>query len=506
MPAPAGPGPLASPLVPAPTVSLAEAARFWLHLGLVSFGGPAGQIAMLHRELVDQRRWISEARFLHALNYCQLLPGPEAIQLATYLGWLLHGTRGGLIAGGLFLLPSVVLLLLLSSLYALWGHLPLLEGIFWALKPAVLAIVIQACWRLGRRTLKGPTQVVIAAAALLGLKGLDLPQPLLIALAGLSGWIAERLRPGSLVPAAVPPPESPPEAAAAADLARRPSSREGAIPASSKSAATAPAHPRIAQPRATAIGAAAPTSSPKTTEALHDDGTATPPHARFRPRRLALTLLWGGAAIALPLGLLTLLDGWHGTLATMARFFSRVALVSFGGAYAVLPYVAQGAVDTFGWLSAAQMVDGLALGETTPGPLIIVVAFVGVLGGWHAAGNLPYALLAGLVVVWFTFLPSFLFILVGGPLVESSRGDARLAAPMRAIGAAVVGMVASLALLFAGPVLWPGGPSAGLDLPALTMLTLALLLLFGRGWGVLPLIGGAALVGVARVGLEALGR
>ena len=450
MPAPAGPGPLASPLVPATTVSLAEAARFWLHLGLVSFGGPAGQIAMLHRELVDQRRWISEARFLHALNYCQLLPGPEAIQLATYLGWLLHGTRGGLIAGGLFLLPSVLLLLLLSSLYALWGHLPLLEGIFWALKPAVLAIVIQASWRLGRRTLKGPLQVVIAAAALLGLQALGLPQPLLIALAALSGWIAERLRPGILVAAA---PERP-----AAGL-----------------------------------------------DALHGDDTATPPHARIRPRHLALTLLAGGLAVALPLVALTVVDGWNGTLSTMARFFSRVALVSFGGAYAVLPFVAQGAVERFGWLSAAQMVDGLALGETTPGPLIIVVAFVGVLGGWHAAGSLAYALVAGLVVVWFTFLPSFLFILVGGPLVESSRGEARLAGPMRAIGAAVVGMVASLALLFAGPVLWPGSPGAGLDLAALALLALALVLLFWRRWGVLPLIGGAALVGLARVGLGWLG-
>jgi chromate transporter len=430
--------------VPATTVSLAEAARFWLHLGLVSFGGPAGQIAMLHRELVDQRRWISEARFLHALNYCQLLPGPEAIQLATYLGWLLHGTRGGLIAGGLFLLPSVLLLLLLSSLYALWGHLPLLEGIFWALKPAVLAIVIQASWRLGRRTLKGPLQVVIAAAALLGLQALGLPQPLLIALAALSGWIAERLRPGILVAAA---PERP-----AAGL-----------------------------------------------DALHGDDTATPPHARIRPRHLALTLLAGGLAVALPLVALTVVDGWNGTLSTMARFFSRVALVSFGGAYAVLPFVAQGAVERFGWLSAAQMVDGLALGETTPGPLIIVVAFVGVLGGWHAAGSLAYALVAGLVVVWFTFLPSFLFILVGGPLVESSRGEARLAGPMRAIGAAVVGMVASLALLFAGPVLWPGSPGTGLDLAALALLALALMLLFWRRLGVLPLIGGAALVGLARV-------
>lgn len=189
----------------------------------------------------------------------------------------------------------------------------------------------------------------------------------------------------------------------------------------------------------------------------------------------------------------------------MARFFSRVALVSFGGAYAVLPFVAQGAVERFGWLSAAQMVDGLALGETTPGPLIIVVAFVGVLGGWHAAGSLAYALVAGLVVVWFTFLPSFLFILVGGPLVESSRGEARLAGPMQAIGAAVVGMVASLALLFAGPVLWPGSPGTGLDLAALVLLALALLLLFWRRWGVLPLIGGAALVGLARVGLAWLG-
>ena len=440
--------PVPSPPVPTTSVSLAEASRFWLHLGLVSFGGPAGQIAMLHGELVDQRRWISEARFLHALNYCQLLPGPEAIQLATYLGWLLHGTRGGLIAGGLFLLPSVVLLLLLSSLYALWGHLPLLAGIFWALKPAVLAIVIQACWRLGRRTLKGPLAVVIAAAALQGLQGNGLPQPLLIALAALTGWIAERLRPGILVTAAPPRP-------------------------------------------------------PAGLDALHGDATATPPHARIRPRHLALTLVAGGLAVALPLVALTVVDGWNGTLATMARFFSRVALVSFGGAYAVLPYVAQGAVERFGWLSAAQMVDGLALGETTPGPLIIVVAFVGVLGGWHAAGTLAYALLAGLVVVWFTFLPSFLFILVGGPLVEASRGEARLAGPMRAIGAAVVGMVASLALLFAGPVLWPGGPGGGLDLAALGLLAVAMLLLFWRRWGVLPLIGGAALVGLVRVGLLA---
>lgn len=457
---------------PAPDVpSLGEAARFWGRLGLVSFGGPAGQIALLHQELVERRRWISEARFLHALNYCLLLPGPEAIQLATYLGWLLHGTRGGLVAGGLFLLPSVLLLLLLSALYVLAGHLPVLAGVFWALKPAVLAIVIQACWRLGRRTLRGVLPVTIAAASLLGLLVLGLPQPLLIALAALSGWLAEWLWPGILAPAPVGAPAPAPRSAPA----------PGSLPPPQASGA----------------------------DALHGDGTATPSHARFRPRRLALTLLVGGAAVALPLGLLVLLDGWSGPLATMARFFSRVALVSFGGAYAVLPYVAQGAVDRFGWLSAAQMVDGLALGETTPGPLIIVVLFVGVLGGWHATASLPYALLAGLVVVWFTFLPSFLFILVGGPLVESTRGAARLAGPMRAIGAAVVGMVASLAWLFAGPVLWPAGLAGGLDRASLGLLVVSLLLLFGRGWGVLPfgvlpLIGGAALVGLGRVGLEAL--
>jgi chromate transporter len=370
----------------------------------------------------------------------------------------------------------VLLLLLLSSLYALWGHLPLLGGLFWALKPAVLAIVIQACWRLGRRTLKGPLQLGIAAAALLALRGLGLPQPLLIALAALTGWLAERWRPGILASAAGPSPRS--------------------------SHASAPAH-------STQLGhdPAAATASPPPAaglDALHGDDTPTPLHARIRPRHLALTLLWGGVAVLLPLGLLTLLEGWNGTLATMARFFSRVALVSFGGAYAVLPYVAQGAVERFGWLSAAQMVDGLALGETTPGPLIIVVAFVGVLGGWHAAGSLAYALAAGVVVVWFTFLPSFLFILVGGPLVESSRGEVRLAGPMRAIGAAVVGMVASLALLFAGPALWPGGPGAGLDLASLGLLAGSLLLLFGRGWGVLPLIGGAALLGLIRVALAGM--
>ena len=427
-------------------VTLAEAARFWARLGWVSFGGPAGQIALLHGELVQRRRWLSERRFLHALNYCMVLPGPEATQLATYLGWLMHGVAGGLVAGGLFLLPSVLVLLSLASIYALWGQLPLLTAVFWALKPAVLAIVLQAAWRLGRRTLHTPLLVAIALAALLGLSLLHLPYPLLLAGAALLGALAARHRPHWLRPV------SPGEARAAA--------------------AGAPPSP-----------------------ALHDNRTPPPPHARFSRRGLALALLAGGLALGVPLAALGLAEGWNGLLATMARFFSKVALLSFGGAYAVLPYVARGAVEEFGWLSAAQMVDGLALGETTPGPLIMVVAFVGFMGGWQEAGSLARALAAGLVVVWFTFLPSFVFILAGAPLVEASREDLRLDGPLTAITAVVVGVIVSLALFFAGPVLLPHGH---VDAGAFTLLLAALALLLGRGWDVLPLIGAAALVGLLR--------
>jgi chromate transporter len=432
-------------------VSLAAASRYWLKLGLVSFGGPAGQIALLHRELVQERRWLSERRYLHALNYCMLLPGPEAIQLATYLGWLMHGVRGGLIAGGLFLLPSVLLLLGLSSVYALWGQQPLLTSLFWALKPAVLAIVIQASWRVGQRTLRHPLLAAIAAGAFLSLTVLRLPYPLIVAAAALVGWIGGRLRPAWFAP---------------------PAPRRFAPPAGGPSPPVAEAPP------------------------IHGDATPTPEHARYRPRRLALTLLVSGLALALPLLALSAWGGWEGELARMARFFTRVALVSFGGAYAVLPYVAQGAVESFGWLDARQMADGLALGETTPGPLIMVVAFVGFMGGWNGSGSLLTALVAGLVTVWFTFLPSFVFILAGAPLVEASREDLRLGPPLTAITAAVTGVIASLAVLLAAPSLAPLGPP---DAGAIAVLLASLALLLGRSWGVLPLIGAAALVGLARL-------
>ncbi len=438
-------------------VSLAEASRFWFQLGWVSFGGPAGQIALLHRELVDRRRWLSERRYLHALNYCMLLPGPEAMQLATYLGWLMHGVPGGLIAGGLFVIPSVFVLTALASIYALWGQLPLLASVFAVLKPAVLAIVLMAAWRIGRRTLHTPLLVALAVAGFLALAAFKLPYPVVVISAGLIGLGAARWRPNLLV-------ASKPHGAGSSDSQQ---DRPGA---------------------------------------LHDDDSASPDHARFSKRRLAVTLLIWALALLLPLAALAIAGGWSGTLALMARFFTRVALLSFGGAYAVLPYVAQGAVEQFNWLSASQMLDGLALGETTPGPLIMVVAFVGFMGGWNqsiAAGLSPWplALAAVLVTVWFTFLPSFGFILAGAPLVEATRGDLRFGAPLSAITAVVVGVIASLALFFAGPVLWSGGI---FNPWAAVVVALALFAQLRLRWSVLQVIGAAAASGAVLAGVAAL--
>jgi chromate transporter len=439
--------------------SLQQACRFWLRLGLVSFGGPAGQISLLHSELVEQRRWLSERRYLHALNYCMLLPGPEATQLATYIGWLLHGPVGGLLAGGLFLLPSVLILTALATVYALWGQLPLLAAVFWALKPAVVAVVLHAAWRLGRRTLHHPALTVIAALAFLGLTVLQLPFPALIAAAAAAGWLLARRWP---------------------QWFRRPAAISS-TPASSNSSSSSAAD-----------------SAP----AIHDDTTPTPAHGRFSRRRLARMLLLAGLALGLPLAGLSWWGGWDGPLATMARFFTRVALLSFGGAYAVLPYVAQGAVGQFNWLTAAAMADGLALGETTPGPLIMVVAFVGFMGGWNLFGSWWGAVAATLTVVWFTFLPSFVFILAGAPLVEASREDLRLGAPLTAITAAVVGVIANLAVLLAGPALWPQAGDfnpAGLGIAVGSLLALLL-----WRWSVLQVIGASAGIGLLSWGAATL--
>jgi chromate transporter len=389
-----------------------------------------------------------------------LLPGPEATQLATYLGWLLHGVPGGLIAGGLFLLPSVLVLTSLATIYALWGQLPLLTAVFAVLKPAVLAIVVVAAWRLGQRTLHTRLLQLLAALAFASLALLNVPYPLVVGLAALVGWTAGLLRP---------------------DWIER--LRQGTVDNQQVNGTVPP-------------------------PALHDDLTPTPAHAQLSRRRLAVTLLVWGLATLVPLAALMLWGGDNGTLATMARFFSRVALLSFGGAYAVLPYVAQGAVDTFGWLSASQMVDGLALGETTPGPLIMVVAFVGFMGGWNTGlggggggGSLAAALAASLVTVWFTFVPSFGFILAGAPLVEASRDDLRLGAPLTAITAAVVGVIASLAVVFAGPVLWPAGR---LQPGAVVVVLLALWVLLRWRWSVIRVIGAAAACGVGLAAIRAL--
>ncbi|MDN2708669.1 chromate efflux transporter [Janthinobacterium sp. SUN118] len=400
-----------STTAPPAAVSLRSAFWYWLKLGCVSFGGPAGQIAMMHAELVEKRRWISEQRFLHALNYCMLLPGPEATQLAIYIGWLMHRTRGGIVAGLLFLLPSLLLLITLSWLYLAYGHVSAIAGILYGVKPAVVAIVAAAGWRLARRTLRSPGLAAIAAAAFVAIAALHLPFPLIVLGAALLGMAGGHWLPGHF--------------------------HAGAMP----------------------HGGAA-----RFGPALIDDDTPTPSHARFSwPRLLGTAALGVALAFLTWLGL-ALLGGREQPLAQMGVFFSKAALLTFGGAYAVLPYLVQGAVEHYHWISSAQMMDGLALGETTPGPLIMIVAFIGFVGGWsQAAGSAGEHLwLAGiggaLVASWFTFLPSFIFILAGAPVVEASRGNLRLNAPLTAISAAVVGVIASLALFFGHHVFWQESP------------------------------------------------
>ena len=439
--------------------SRSEVFWFWLKLGFISFGGPAGQIAIMHRQLVDDKRWISEARFLHALNYCMLLPGPEAQQLATYLGWLMHRTLGGIVAGLLFVLPSLLLLIGLSWVYVVYGQLPAVAGLLYGIKPAVAALVLQAVHRVGSRTLKKPSQApvlwAVAVMSFIAIAVFQVAFPWVVLAAALVGWLGQRMVPAQF--------------------------------------AVAGGH-----------GSAKPATQHR--GAWLDDHTPTPPHARYRPARLAAVLLVGAALWLLPVGALLLWQGWQGPLTQMAWFFTKAALLTFGGAYAVLPYVYQGAVKQFGWLTGPQMMDGLALGESTPGPLIMVVTFVGFLGGWTKAVLGPEALfsgavLAAVVVTWFTFLPSFVFILAGGPLVESTHGRLQFTAPLTAITAAVVGVIASLAILFIAHIAYPTGPGAGflinLDAAALALTALAASALMRLKWGVMPVIAVCALIGLA---------
>ncbi len=431
-----------------PVVGFWQAFGFWLKLGFISFGGPAGQIALMHQELVEKRRWISERRFLHALNYCMLLPGPEAQQLATYIGWLMHQTVGGLVAGVLFVLPSLLILVGLSWVYIAFGETPIVAALFFGIKPAVTAIVVQAAHRIGSRALQNRWLWGIAAASFVAIFGLQVPFPAIVAAAACIGFVGGRIAPNAF------------------DL-----------------------------------GGGHGRASASTAPAWIDDHSPTPAHAQFAWRKLVQVVLVAGLLWLAPMAMLTLVFGWDHTLTQMAWFFTKAAFLTFGGAYAVLPYVYQGAVVQFAWLTPGQMMDGLALGETTPGPLIMVVAFVGFVGAYAKAVLGPDALfmagaLAAGLVTWFTFLPSFMFILAGGPLVERTHGALGFTAPLSAITAAVVGVILNLALFFGYHLLWPQGWDGPLDVASALLAVGAAIALLAFKRSVIEVIAAGALAGL----------
>jgi chromate transporter len=431
-------------------VSFWQAFLFWLKLGFISFGGPAGQIAIMHQELVERRRWISEKRFLHALNYCMVLPGPEAQQLATYIGWLMHKTWGGIVAGVLFVLPSLFILIALSWIYIAYGDVTWVAGLFYGIKPAVTAIVIQAAHRIGSRALKNNWMWAIAAAAFVAIFALNVPFPYIVIAAALIGYLGGKYKPDYFK-----------------------------------------------------AGGGHGKADKHFGVALIDDHTATPAHALFRWSRLLLVIVSGLLLWAVPLLLLWSSFGWEHTLTQMAWFFTTAALLTFGGAYAVLPYVYQGAVGHYGWLTPTQMIDGLALGETTPGPLIMVVAFVGFVGGYVKAVFGPDMLFiagasAAAIVTWFTFLPSFIFIFAGAPLIETTHNDLKFTAPLTAITAAVVGVILNLALFFGYHVLWPNGFSGHFEWFSAAITLAATIALFRYKMGVIKVLLSCALLGLVK--------
>ncbi|MCR4300089.1 MAG: chromate efflux transporter [Sulfuricaulis sp.] len=441
-------------------VSLSEAFKYWLKLGFISFGGPAGQISMMHQELVEKRRWISEHRFLHALNYCMVLPGPEAQQLATYIGWLMHGAWGGVLAGVLFVLPSLFILIALTWIYLAFGDVPAVAGVLYGIKPAVTAIVVFAAYRIGSRALKNGVLWALAAAAFVAIFAFDVPFPYIVLGAAILGFLGGRVAPGKFKTGG-----------------HHGDSKKGYGPA------------------------------------LIDDHTPPPEHTRFKWVRVFTYAAIGLAIWAGVTGLMMAVWGWQGTLTQMGWFFTKAALVTFGGAYAVLPYVYQGGVEQYGWLTGPQMIDGLALGETTPGPLIMVVAFVGFVGGWtkeiFGSDSLALAGMAGATIATiFTFLPSFLFILVGAPAVERTRHEIGFTGPLTAITAAVVGVVLNLAVFFAYHVLWPQGfvqpfsagtVFTGFEWFSALVGVAAFVALWRFKLGIMPVIGACAVAGLAWV-------
>jgi chromate transporter len=438
----------AIPTAAPPTPTLGEAFKYWLKLGFISFGGPAGQISMMHQELVERRRWISEHRYLHALNYCMLLPGPEAIQLAIYISWLMHGVRGAVMAGVLFFLPAFVLLSALAGIYLAWGNVPQVAGVFYTIKPAVVAVVLFAAWRIGSRAIKNEVLLAIAALAFIGIFFLKIDFPWIVLGAGILGAIGGKLAPTKF-------------------------KGGGGHGASNK-----------------AYG-----------PAIIDDDTPPPVHAKFSWGKIGVTtvafvLIWAMAMVAV---------AGNPDLFKMGEFFTTAAFLTIGGAYAVLPYVYQAAVEHFGWLTGPQMMDGLALGETTPGPLIMVVTWVGYMGGVTKAAlaNPVAAGLAGATVAtFFTFLPSFWFIIAGGPMVEATRGELKFTAPLTAITAAVVGVILNLAVFFAWHTFWPkateAAPFAGpFDWLPVVIALAAFIALWKYKVDIMKVIGACALLGLA---------
>ena len=429
-------------------ISFWSAFWFWLKLGFISFGGPAGQIAIMHQELVEKRRWISENRFLHALNYCMLLPGPEAQQLATYIGWLMHKSWGGVIAGVLFVAPSLFILIALSWIYLTYGDVPIVVGLFYGIKPAITAIVIHAAYRIGSRALKNSLLFTIALTAFLSIFILKVPFPYIVLTAAIIGFIGGHYFPR---------------------LFNSENNHE--------------------------------TEEKIYGDAIISDNTPIPEHTKFNWFRLSRAIVLGVVLWIIPISLLTYGLGWDHTLTQMGWFFTKAALVTFGGAYAVLPYVYQGAVTHYNWATPHQMIDGLALGETTPGPLIMVVAFVGFMGGYvnelFGADNLFIAgATAATLVTWFTFLPSFLFIFAGGPFIETTHGNLKFTAPLTAITAAVVGVILNLAMFFGYHVLWPEGFSGVIDWVAAVITAIAAVALFYFKLSILNVIFLCAVVGL----------
>ena len=453
----AAPSAAATPIAPLAPVTLTEALPVWARIAALSFGGPAGQIAVMHRILVEERRWISENRFLHALNFCTLLPGPEAQQLATYVGWLMHGTRGGLVAGGLFVLPGVIAIMALSWIYALYGNVGLIGGLFFGLKAAVLAIVLQAVIRIGRRALKGPVMLGLAAAAFVAIFFLDVPFPLIVLTAGVIGYLGGR-----------------------AELPQFKAGGHG--------------------------GGGNVVEGPF----LLDDHEL-PQERAATGQTLRVLLIWG-AIWLVPVAAILLAVGPDDVFSHVAIFFSKMAMVTFGGAYAVLSYVAQQAVEHYHWLKPGEMLDGLGMAETTPGPLIMVTQFVGFMAAFRNPGALPPLLagtLGGLLTTWVTFVPCFLWIFVGAPYVERLRGNRALAGALSAITAAVVGVILNLAVWFAlhtifsetrpftvGPVSFDLPVFSSLNPWALALAAAAVLAVFRFKVGMVPTLAACAAGGI----------